>query len=119
VTELHHTFAWVVVITNGAAGGWVAAAHWVEQLRVKSMWWAVHIAHGTVAAQVMLGAYLIGVNDIEASGIHTFYGFLCFVAVTVIVAYRHLAQYRYLLYGLGSLFIMGLAIRAMTLPALG
>jgi hypothetical protein len=34
--------------------------------------------------------------------------------VAIIYSYRHqLAQYLYLLYGLGGLFVMGLAIRAM------
>lgn len=117
MSDLHETFSWVVVLLNGAAGLWVTAAHWVEPLRVKPMWWAVYVAHGSVMVQVSLGAYLIGFAGIEADRIHTFYGFLCLVAVMLIVAYKHLAQYRYLLYGLGSLFIMGLAIRAMTLTA--
>lgn len=115
MSELHETFSWAVVLLNGVAGLWIAAAHWIEPLRVKPMWWAVYLAHASVMVQITLGAYLVAGEGIEASQIHTFYGFLCLVAVMLIVAYRHLAQYRYLLYGLGSLFIMGLAIRAMTL----
>ena len=45
-----------------------------------------------------------------------FYGFIALVGVGLLYSYRHqLAEYRYLLYGGGGLFLMGLAIRAMTI----
>ncbi len=47
---------------------------------------------------------------------HAFYGFVAIIAVAIIYSYRSQMQHRrYLLYGLGSLFVMGLAIRAMIL----
>jgi hypothetical protein len=47
-----------------------------------------------------------------------FYGFLTIIAVAIIYSYRHQMRHRiYLLYGLGGLFIMGLAIRALLLDA--
>ena len=113
--EVHEAFSWVVVILNGAVGAWVTAAHAIDTLRGDAMWWAVRVAHGTVVLQVIFGVWLIAVTEIEADADHTFYGFLCLVAVMLMVAYKGLAQYRYLLNGLGSLYIMGLAIRAMTL----
>lgn len=106
------------MIVGGLAGGWATAAHWIEPLRVKQLWWAHHVFHGLVALQVTFGAVLIGVGGREADGNHVFYGFLTFIGVGIIVAYRHLSEYRYLLYGLGGLFVMGLAIRAFTLPAI-
>ena len=43
-----------------------------------------------------------------------FYGFVAIISVALIYSYRQqMERYRYLLYGLGGLFIMGLAIRAM------
>lgn len=118
VSQLHTAFAWAVMLVGGFAGAWATAAHWVESLRGKPLWLAHHLFHGLVAVQVTLGAVLVGVGGRQADGEHVFYGFLTFVGVGLIIGYRHLAQYRYLLYGLGGLFVMGLAIRAFTLPAI-
>ena len=115
VSSLHEILAWVLVFVAAGAGAWATAAHWVEPLRVAPMWWAQHVMHTLVVVQVALGSVRVGFSDIDADGTHMFYGFLCFVAVGMIIGYRHLSQYKYLLYGLGGLFIMGLAIRAMLL----
>ena len=112
---VHEWFAWVVVILNGAAGVWITLAHWLEVVRSRAMRLLGHTAHAAVAIQVTLGSLIVVVDGIEVDQFHTFYGFLTFIAVGLSVAYRHLSEYRYLLYGLGSLFIMGLAIRALTL----
>jgi len=115
MVEVHEWFAWVVVIMNGVAGAWITLAHWLEGVRSRAMWILVHAAHVTVAIQVTLGALIVAVDGVEVSQSHAFYGFLTFITVGLIVAYRQLTEFRYLIYGLGSLFIMGLAIRAITL----
>lgn len=115
---VHEWFAWVVVILNGAAGAWITLAHWLEAVRSRVMWMLVHTAHVAVAIQVTLGSLIVAVDGVEVSQFHAFYGFLTFIAVGLIVAYRQLTEFRYLIYGLGSLFIMGLAIRALTLSPL-
>jgi hypothetical protein len=47
---------------------------------------------------------------------HALYGFSAIIAVGIIYSYRNQMKHRlYLLYGLGSLFIMGLGLRAMVL----
>ena len=47
-----------------------------------------------------------------------FYGFVAIIAIGILYAYRaQMERYRYLLYGGGSLFIMGLGIRAMIVGA--
>lgn len=52
----------------------------------------------------------------HVSNFHVFYGFIAIAAVAIIYAYRvELRRYRYLLYGLGGFFLMGLGIRAMIL----
>lgn len=117
LSSLHHAMAWVVIVATGFAGGWATLAHWFEGLRVRGLWPAQHVSHALVVAQVVLGSVLVGFGDIEADQTHTFYGFLTFVGVGLIVGYRHLSEYRYLLYGLGGLFIMGLSIRALLLDA--
>jgi len=115
VRALHEILAWVVIFAAGAAGAWATAAHWIEGLQHRLLWPANHIVHGLVAVQVALGAILVGFTDVDADQNHVFYGFLTFVGVGLIIGYRHLSQYRYLLYGLGGLFVMGLAIRALLL----
>ena len=82
------------------------------------MWFAQHLMHAMVVLQVVLGSIVVGFGDVEGDQTHMFYGFLTFVGVGLIVGYRQLSEYRYLLYGLGGLFIMGLAIRAALLDPL-
>lgn len=100
------------MVSAGFAGAWAAAAHWAESLRHDRLWTINHVVYFLVALQVAFGGILVGFTDVEADQNHMFYGFLTFAGVGLIVGYRHLSQYRYLLYGLGGLFVMGLAIRA-------
>jgi hypothetical protein len=114
--DLHEAFAWVVVIANGLAGLWALTAHWVPAARVGALWWFTGAAQVTIFVQVAIGAYLVAGEDIEAPEFHMFYGFIALVAVAIIYSYRRqLDPHRYLLYGCGELFVMGLAIRAMFL----
>jgi len=109
--------AWLVIVVGGVAGAWATAAHWMEQLRSERLWLVHHLFHALVAVQVALGAIIVGFSDVDADQNHMFYGFLTFAGVGVIIGYRHLSQYKYLLYGLGGLFVAGLAIRALLLDA--
>jgi hypothetical protein len=112
--DIHESFAWVVIISNGLAGLWVLAANWLEPLRSRAMWWFVVIAELTIFGQVAMGVGMVAGQGIEAPKFHMFYGFVAIIAVGIIYSYRQqMEQHRYLLYGLGSLFIMGLGIRAM------
>ncbi len=115
---VHEWFSWVVIVVNALVGLWALGAHWVDELRRSALWWAAGAAHVTVGLQILLGVLLVAGRDVEVNQLHTFYGFLGLVAVAVVVSYRHLSAYRYLIYGLGGLFIMGLAIRAATLDPL-
>jgi hypothetical protein len=46
-----------------------------------------------------------------------FYGFVALITVGIVYSYRQqMAQWKYLLYGLGGLFLMGLALRAISIP---
>ena len=112
--EIHQSFAWFVIISNGLAGLWVLAANWLEPLRTRAMWWFVVLAELTIFAQVAMGVGMVAGQGIEAPKFHMFYGFVAIIAVGIIYSYRQqMEKHRYLLYGLGSLFIMGLGIRAM------
>jgi hypothetical protein len=69
-----------------------------------------------IVAQVVLGVVYQNVDDVEAGSLHQLYGFTAFVSVGIIYAYRNEMRERpHLLYGLGSLWLMGLGIRALIL----
>ena len=114
-----HTFmAWVVVIANGSAGVWALVAHYFDAVRYRSLGVLVVVAQVLLFVQVSLGVARLQQLGGEAPEFHTFYGFLTLIAVAILYGYRtQLTHMRYLLYGGGSLFIMGLAIRAMLLDA--
>lgn len=113
---LHEAFAWVLILSNAAVGLWALGAHWRPQWRVAALWWATVAAWLTVFVQAFLGAAIMQADDIEVDDMHALYGFSGIVAVGVIYSYRQqLADKKYLLYGLGALFIMGLGIRNLFL----
>jgi hypothetical protein len=114
--DVHAALAWVVVIANALVGLWALGAHWLPALRHRALWWATAAAELTIVAQVILGVLVVTTEDREAPEFHMFYGFVALASVGIIYSYRQqLAAHRYLLYGLGGLFLMGLAIRAMVI----
>lgn len=113
LTDLHGAFAWFVIISNAIAGGWATAAHWLEQLRVRVLWIVTAVAQVSIFVQVILGVVLLSSSETELDQFHAFYGFVAIATVGIIYSYRsQLADYRYLLYGGGGLFLMGLALRS-------
>lgn len=118
LASAHTLMAWVVVIANGLAGAWALGAHFAEPLRKQALWIFVGVAQVLLFVEVGLGVARLGQIPGEPPEFHTFYGFLTLIAVAILYGYRSQLQHvRYLLYGGGSLFIMGLAIRAMFLDA--
>ncbi len=114
--QLHADFAWVVVVTNAAVGAWALAAHWLQRLRTSHLWWATVAAELTIVLEVVLGVALVAAEDMEVAQFHAFYGFVALAAIGIVYSYRHqLRPHLYLLYGLGGLFLMGLALRAITI----
>jgi hypothetical protein len=114
ISALHTNWAWVMIIGNGLAGLWSLAAHRLHVLRSRAMWWFVGAAQATVFVQVVLGVVMVARDGLEFPQFHAFYGFVAIIAIAIIYAYRaQLASRQYLLYGFGSLFIMGLGIRAL------
>jgi hypothetical protein len=136
--DVHEGWAWFVIIGNGLAGLWALAAVRLEALRLRALWWFTVIAQLSIFVQVALGVGLVAGQDREAPQFHMFYGFVAIIAVAIIYSYRYQVgtvrhepdpdddddpdagvlvtqdpKWRYLLYGLGGLFLMGLGIRAM------
>jgi hypothetical protein len=112
--DAHVAWAWVVVVANAAVGLWALGAHWWAPLRHRTLWWATAAAEVAIVGEVLLGVLLVTREDREVPQFHAFYGFVALATVGIIYSYRQqVARHRYLLYGLGGLFLMGLAIRAM------
>lgn len=114
--DVHADWAWVVVIANAVAGCWALAAHWLAPLRVRYLWWLVVAAEVAVVPQVLMGVWMLSVDDIHAPQFHVFYGFVTLISVVILFAYRsQLRAQLFLLYGVGGLFLMGLGLRAIYL----
>ena len=114
--QIHADFAWVVVATNAAVGLWALAAHYREELRKPVLWRATVVAEVTIFVEVSLGVALVALQDFEVAQFHAFYGFVAIATVGIVYSYRQqVAPHRYLLYGLGGLFLMGLALRAIAI----
>jgi len=114
--ELHADVSWVVVATNAAVGLWAIWAHFRLEARTPLLWRATVVAELTIVVEVCLGVALVALQDHEVDEFHAFYGFVALATVGIIYSYRQqLAEHLHLLYGLGGLFLMGLALRAITL----
>jgi hypothetical protein len=114
--EVHADFSWVVVGANAAAGLWALGAHRAERWRSPRLWRATLVAELTIVVQVCLGVALVAGQGVEVAQFHAFYGFVALITIGIVYSYRQqLEHHLYLLYGLGGLFLMGLALRAMTI----
>jgi len=114
--DFHQNLAWFVVLSNAAVGVWALLAHLLPSLRVRPMWWAVIVAQLSTFVIAIVGVVMLDRYDLELDQFHALYGFSCIVAVGILYSYRgspFVKDKVYLLYGLGSLFIMGLGLRAM------
>ncbi len=105
-----------MVGSNAVAGVWALAAHRFEPLRHRALWVVVAISQVTVAVQAILGVLVMQVDGREADQLHVIYGFVALASVGIIYSYRQqLEQWRFVLYGFGCLFLMGLGVRGLFL----
>jgi len=114
--DLHRTIAWFLVLSNAAVGVWSLAAHRYPSMRSAVLWWCIGIAELSAFAMAIIGTLIVNRNNIELDQFHALYGFSAIVAVAILYSYRtspFIEDKQYLLYGFGSLFIMGLGLRAM------
>lgn len=114
LVDLHQSWAWFVIISNGLAGLWSLGAHKIESLRTRALWWFTLLAQFTMFVEVVLGVIMVNKYKLEFAQFHAFYGFVGIIAIAIIYSYRNQMKHKlYLLYGFGGLFVMGLGIRAL------
>ena len=115
IRDLHNWLSWLYIGSNAAVGAWALAAHSLEKLRKPSLWWAIGVAQAIIVVQVILGT-IIHLDGDFGTGEHQLYGYAAFMSIGLIFAYRNEMRDRpYLLYGFGSLWLMGLGLRAVFL----
>jgi hypothetical protein len=115
VRDVHAAWAWVIIVANALVGLWALAAHWLPAVRSRWLWWATAAAEVALIVQVILGVVVLQ-QGIDAPEFHVFYGFVALASVGILYSYRQqLEPWRYLLYGFGGLFLMGLGLRAVYL----
>lgn len=72
------------------------------------------LAYVVVTLNVVAASVLVARHDWEFPELHMLYEFSNLVAIGIVVSYaKQLAPRRWLIYGFGTLFIMGLALRAL------
>ena len=114
----HEITAWLLIGVNAVAGIWCLAAHRVDALRGKAVWAVVIVGQGLAFVQALLGALLSQQEGVVLDDMHALYGFSTIVAAMILYGYRTSPFVRgkeLLLYGGGSLFIMGLGLRELVL----
>jgi len=116
--DLHVVNAWVLIVANALAGAWCLAAYRWPRAGGRAMWVFVVVAQLTTFTQALTGA-LDSREDGEVLGdMHALYGFSAIVAVGIMYSYRNsgfMKGKETLLYGCGSLFVMGLGLRNLVL----
>jgi hypothetical protein len=119
IFDIHEQFGYVALVVNGIAGLYALAAWRWRRLRGRPVWIVTLVAEIAILVQILFGVVLVVGDDVYAEVVprfHMFYGFLVFITVGLLYQYRNSMRgngRRELLYGLGGLFIMGLAIRAI------
>ncbi len=118
IRELHHINAWALIIANAIVGVWCLAAYRWPSVGGRPMWIAVIVAQLSTFTQALFGALLSKQEDIEINDMHMLYGVSAMVAVAIMYSYRgspFMKGKSTLMYGFGSLFIMGLGLRNLVL----
>ena len=116
--RLHEQVAWFLIASNALVGVWAVTAQYLSAWRHRTLWIATGVAQLSTFVIAIIGAAIVQNDGVELDSFHALYGFSTIVAVAVLYSYRgspFIADKVHLLYGLGSLFIMGLGIRALFL----
>ena len=113
IREVHTAFAFVVIFSNALAALLAFVVNKTGVYGGRPFWLYIALAQTTVFIQAILGVALQSDENLPPRDFHYLYGFSMIVFVALLYGYKtQVGEKRYLLYGFGSLFIMGLGIRA-------
>lgn len=118
IGTVHEVTAWVLIVSNAVAGLWALTAYYVPAARWPAAWSIVVVAQLSTFASAISGVVLANSEGRVLSDFHALYGFSTIVTVAILYGYRRspfIDDRRHLLYGVGSLFIMGLGLRNLAL----
>lgn len=116
--SVHEITAWFLIASNALVGVWALLAQQFPVVRHRVLWWTTGLAHVSTLVVAGIGALIVNQQNIELDSFHALYGFSTIFAVAILYSYRtspFISDKLHLLYGCGSLFIMGLGIRALFL----
>jgi len=114
----HEVCGWLLIAFNALAGVLCLAAYQWPRLRGRWLWAVVIVAEALVFVQATLGTILARRENVKLGDLHALYGFSAVIAVGILYSYRtspFMRHKQYLLYAIGSLFIMGLGLRELVL----
>ena len=116
--DVHDVTAWVLILTNAFVGVWCLVADRFRVLAGRPVWAGVVVAQATTFVQAVVGALLSRRDGVELNDMHALYGFSAIIAVAIMYSYRtspFMKGKELVLYGFGSLFVMGLGLRNLVL----
>ncbi len=116
----HTLIAWFLVASNFVAGAWCVAKWRRAELYDRYLEHAIAIAHIGFFIQGITGVILFNRVGETADDFHLFYGFFSMAFVGFLYAYRFQLKssgWYYRIYGFGCLFLSGMALRTIYLPA--
>lgn len=121
-SDLHTVGSWVLIGINAGAALWALGSHRFPVIRVTAMWWLITAGYLSTFVVAFTGTWLATRPGAVLGEFHALYGFSTVIAVGILVSYRRspfMAGRAHLLYGCGSLFVMGLGIRNLNLSPYG
>jgi hypothetical protein len=93
---------------------WALAAHRWPAVRNRALWVVTVVAQLVVTANVVMASVLLARYDWEFPELHMLYEFSGLVAIGIVYSYaQQMKPRRFLIYGGGGLFLMGLALRSL------
>lgn len=116
--DAHEINGWLLIGLNATAGAWCLVGYQYELGRGRMLWAFIALAQLTVFSQAVIGAMLANRDGVVLDDMHALYGFSAIIAVAIMYSYRtspFLKGKELLLYGAGSLFVMGLGLRNLVL----
>jgi hypothetical protein len=112
--DVYRVVLWVQVGLNAAAGVWALGAHRWQRLRGRPLWVFTGFAEAVVVANVVMASVLLARYDWAFPDLHMLYEFSGLVSIGIMYSYaQQMRARRFLIYGGGGLWLMGLALRSL------